>query len=112
MASWLASPTADDLVTTCAIVRGEILFGLERLAAGRRRFELEGKAAKLFAARPCETIPAGDQYARLKAMQQRVGLPLDENDLWIAATTLAIGATLVTRDRDFQAIEGLPRVSA
>ena len=109
MAAWLASLGADDLVITCVIARGEILFGLERLAAGRRRAELEGKAARLFAAMPCEAIPAvaGDRYARLKAIQQRAGLPLDENDLWIAATTLALGAALVTRDSDFQAIEGL-----
>jgi predicted nucleic acid-binding protein len=43
----------------------------------------------------------------VKASQQRRGLPLDENDLWIAATTLAIDATLVSRDSDFHAVEGL-----
>ena len=32
---------------------------------------------------------------------------LDENDLWIAATALVMNATLVTRDGDFRAIEGL-----
>lgn len=109
MAAWLASLGPNDLVVTCTIVRGEILFGLERLSMGRRRTELEGKAARLFTALPCEPIPplAGDQYARVKAMQQRIGVPLDENDLWIAATTLAVRATLVTRDNDFQTIEGL-----
>jgi predicted nucleic acid-binding protein len=35
------------------------------------------------------------------------GLVLDENDLWIAATALVLGAVLVTRDLDFQAIECL-----
>jgi predicted nucleic acid-binding protein len=35
---------------------------------------------------------------------------LDENDLWIAATALARGATLVSRDRDFAGIEALPAV--
>jgi predicted nucleic acid-binding protein len=33
-----------------------------------------------------------------------------ENDLWISATALAIGATLVSRDSDFRAIEGLDLV--
>jgi predicted nucleic acid-binding protein len=32
---------------------------------------------------------------------------LDENDLWIAATALALDAVLITRDGDFQQIEGL-----
>ena len=52
MATWLSSIGADDRVVTCTIARGEILFGLERLAPGRRRTELEGKARKLFAAIP------------------------------------------------------------
>jgi len=45
--------------------------------------------------------------AALKVAQQRRGLSLNENDLWIAATALAIGATLVTRDSDFKNIETL-----
>ena len=112
MASWLSSIGADDRVAICAIARGEILFGLERLAPGRRRTELEGKAGKLFAVLPCEPIPpaAGDRYANVKVSQQRRGLPLDENDLWIAATALVMNATLVSRDCDFQAIEGLSLV--
>jgi predicted nucleic acid-binding protein len=109
MASWLSSIEPDDRVVVCTITRGEILYGLERLAPGRRRSELEGKAASLFGVLPCEPVPsaAGDRYAEVKSSQQRRGLPLDENDLWIAATTLAINATLVSRDSDFRAVEGL-----
>lgn len=112
MASWLSSIGADDRVVFCTITRGEILFGLERLAPGRRRAELAGKAENLFAALPCEPIPpaAGDRYASVKIAQQRRGLPLDENDLWIAGTALAVGGTVVSRDSDFRAIEGLPVV--
>ena len=54
--------------------------------------------------------PLADLYAKTKASQQRLGLPLDENDLWVAATALAIEATLVTHDSDFQAIAGLPLI--
>jgi predicted nucleic acid-binding protein len=112
MASWLSSIEPNDRVVICTITRGEILFGLERLGPGRRRNELEGKALSLFAVLPCEPIPpaAGERYAIIKASQQRRGLSLDENDLWIAATTLAINATLVSRDSDFQAVEGLALV--
>ena len=109
MAAWLSSLLADDRAVINTITRGEILFGLGRLAQGRRRAELEAKAQKVFAALPCEPIPpaAGDLYASLKLVQQSRGLPLDENDLWIAASALAVNATLVSRDSDFQAIEGL-----
>jgi predicted nucleic acid-binding protein len=65
IASWLSSVRADDRVVVCTIARGEILFGLERLAQGRRRAELEAKAQNLFGALPCEAVPpsAGDLYA-------------------------------------------------
>ena len=46
----------------------------------------------------------------MKAAQQRRGVPLDENDLWIAATALVMGATLVSTDGDFKAVEGLALV--
>lgn len=70
---------------------------------------MEAKAAKLFAILPCEPVPeiAGDHYARIKLTRQRKGLTLDENDLWIAATTLELDAVLVSRDNDFQQIDGL-----
>jgi toxin FitB len=94
MASWLSSIAVDDRVVICTIARGEILFGVGRLAQGRRRTELEAKAWKLFAVLPCEPIPpaAGDLYAKVKISQQRRGVPLDENDLWIAATALALAS--------------------
>jgi tRNA(fMet)-specific endonuclease VapC len=43
----------------------------------------------------------------IKRTRQLKGLTLDENDLWIAATALALGATLISRDNDFQNLEGL-----
>lgn len=109
MGTWLSSVGPDDNVTVCVITRGEVLFGIERLAVGKRRMELEGKAARLFTVIPCQAIPvaAGDRYSILKREQQRRGLPLDENDLWIAATALALGTTLVSYDSDFQPVEAL-----
>lgn len=105
----LAALPASDRVVICTIVRGEILFGIQRLPSGRRRRDLETKAASLFAVIPCEPVPeaAGDHYATLKMDRLRLGLGLDENDLWIAATALALGAVLVTRDLDFSRLTGL-----
>jgi tRNA(fMet)-specific endonuclease VapC len=105
----LAALPASDRVVICTVVRGEILFGIQRLPPGRRRRGLGAKAASLFAVIPCEPVPeaAGDLYATLKLDRQRLGLGLDENDLWIAATALALGAVLVTRDLDFSGLTGL-----
>jgi predicted nucleic acid-binding protein len=98
-----------DRVVVCPVVRGEVRYGIERLPLGRRRQDLEVKAARLFDALVCEPVPeiAADHYARIKTAANAKGLPLDENDLWIAATAMAIGATLVTRDRDYEAVAGL-----
>ena len=96
-------------VSICPVVRGEILHGLARLPASQRRRDLETKAVRLFAAVPCESIPeaAADHYAEIKLTRQKKGLASDENDLWIAASAREAGATLVTRDTDFQQIDGL-----
>ena len=59
LASWLSSVGADDRVVICAITRGEILFGLEMLAQGRRRTELEGKARQFFEVFALRADPVG-----------------------------------------------------
>jgi tRNA(fMet)-specific endonuclease VapC len=105
----LAALLPTDRVVICAVVRGEVRYGLARLAAGKRRNELTAKAELLFASLPCEPIPesAGDCYAQTKLAREKLGLTLDENDLWIAATACALGAVLVSRDTDFARIDGL-----
>jgi predicted nucleic acid-binding protein len=84
MASWLSSIGVDDRVIICTIARGEILFGLERLAPGRRRTELEGKAGNLFAILPCEPTPAaaGDRYATVKVLPEKSAWPLYGDQLF------------------------------
>jgi predicted nucleic acid-binding protein len=110
---WMATLQENDRVVTCTVVRGEILFGIARLDESKRRTDLEEKARRLFAVLPCEPVPerAADFYARIKVIRQRSGLPLDENDLWVAATALAMEATLVSRDSDFAGIDGLSVLS-
>ncbi len=111
--TWIARLDRADRLVTCTIVRGEILFGIAKLPHGKRRAELEATSRLLLPSLRCEPIPpkAADFYADLKLARQQRGLALDENDLWIAATALALGGTLVTRDRDFLGIDGLPVVS-
>ncbi len=91
------------------IVRGEILYGLRVMPEGRRKHNSSARAAELFQVLLCEPIPenAGDQYGRIKSEAERRGLRLDENDLWIAATALALEAVLVTRDGHFRRVNHL-----
>jgi predicted nucleic acid-binding protein len=53
----LAALDPNDQVVICSIVRGEILYGLERLPQGRRRDDLAKQAAPLFALRPAQVRP-------------------------------------------------------
>jgi len=93
--------------------RFEILFGIARLPPGRRRTELEETGRQFLAIVRCEPVPerAADFYASVKLARRERGLTLDENDLWVAATALALGATLVSRDSDFGGIDGLAVVA-
>lgn len=97
-----------DYLFTCTIVRGEILFGIQRLPIGRRRRVLENQAINLFEGLPCLSIPkeAADHYAPMKNYAEQHGTPLSENDLWIAATAMTLDAILVPADSDFQRIAG------
>lgn len=98
-----------DDVLTCIIVRGEVLFGIERIPAGRKREQLRSNAERVFGGLRCEAVPdrAAEVYARIKQSTHRRGTPMGENDLWIAATALVLSATLVTRDGDFANVPGL-----
>ncbi len=66
MTSWLSSVAANDRVVTYTMARGEIPFGLERLAQGRRRVDLEEKAQKLFGVLPCE--PRDSDFQRVESL--------------------------------------------
>ncbi len=111
--NWIAGLNQGDRLVICPIVRGEILFGVSRLPFGRRRTELEQTAGRFLALFHCEPVPpqAADFYAAVKLARYQGGLALDENDLWIAATALALGATLVSRDSGFSGIGNLALVT-
>src|SRR5262245_16642274 len=96
-------------VVTCAIVRGEIRYGLERLPAGKRRTNLETKASNVFAVLPIEPVPpaAADVYGTIRRSLELVGHNPSDNDLWIAATALSLGAVVVSNDQVFNHVPGL-----
>ena len=99
----LNSLTESDYTFTCPIVKGEILFGIARLPAGKRKQDLQQKANGLFAAIPCDPIPesVSEAYAQIKVAAEQRGTSLGECDLWIAATALTLNAILVTSDSDY-----------
>jgi len=96
---------APDTVGVTAITVAEILYGIARLPQGARRTGLEGAAAQTFdedlLVLPFDESAALD-YAAIAALQESRGRKLAIADAMIAATCLAAGATLATRNvRDF-----------
>jgi tRNA(fMet)-specific endonuclease VapC len=90
----------------CLTVVGELLFGAER--SGRpeaNRARVDG----LLAICPVigEDLETARRYAALKVTLRRLGRPIPENDLWIAASALRHGLVLATRDAHFDHVEGL-----
>lgn len=49
-----------------------------------------------------------DHYGRIQAGLRRKGHPIPQNDIWIAATAIRHGMKLITLDRHFTAVDGLP----
>ncbi len=98
-----------DQLIVCTIVHGEIDYGISRLPTGQRKQDLQAKAMRLFAGLRCEPVSetAAQHYADIKIARERLGLALDENDLWIAAVCRDLNVTLVSHDQSFRQIPGL-----
>jgi predicted nucleic acid-binding protein len=105
----IAALDPSDQVATCTIVRGEIAFGILRLPPGKRRDDLTARAARVSLEVPSLGIPSevSEHYASIKQERSRLGLAIDDNDAWIAATARHFNATLVSHDLDVQNVPGL-----
>lgn len=93
-------------VATSVIVCGEILEGLENVAAPdshRKAFAdvLEGIPLLNL------DIETAQIFARHRSRLRARGEPIPDHDLWIAATAVRHGLTLLSRDRHFDRIPGL-----
>src|SRR5260370_23742484 len=98
-----------DPVVTSVIVVGEIRYGLDRLPAGKKRKDLEARAANILAVLPAEPITSqvAEAYGHLKASLEAQGLNPEDNDLWIATAALLRGDVVVSRDQFFSQVPGL-----
>jgi hypothetical protein len=99
--AWARSRTAGELYTT-SITVAEVLYGIERLADGRRKELLKRTAEDVFAAFADQLLAfdasAAAEYARLVIIRERAGAPIDGFDAQIAAICRVHRATLATRN--------------
>lgn len=85
-----------------APVLAELLYGARRSARQAENEERVRAMAREMHLAVCDE-PVCEQYARVKALLADAGRPIPENDLWVAACSLAAEATLATRDAHFEA---------
>lgn len=100
--AWLNSQNTAELWTS-TIVMAELYSGLELMPAGKRQRQLFERAElmfdRFFGARilPLD-LEAARAYGVVLKSRRAKGLPIDEMDALLAATALAKGADLATRN--------------
>ena len=102
VARWISDQAEASLYTT-AVTQAEILYGIQRLSAGKRRSALESAAEAAFSDDFSGRIlafgpEAARAYAVIAAGRARSGRPMSQFDAQIAAITLVARGTLATRD--------------
>ncbi len=94
-----------------SIVLGELHFGF--IKGGRRRFN-ENKLQQFIDRLRIEIINVHPDVARKYAViylsLQKKGSKIPINDVWIAASCMEVGGTLLTRDKHFEAVEQIEAV--
>ena len=89
------------------IVLGELEFGAEKSAYPERNRARLQTVMDGFAIIALDAA-ASRAYGQIRHELERRGLPIGNNDQWIAAQALALGATLVTDNlREFERVPGL-----
>lgn len=93
-----------------AVVLGEYLFGI-RQSRYRAQYERWLKAhLPLFSMLPIDAATAG-RYAEIRLELKSAGEPIPSNDVWIAALARQYDYAILTRDRHFEAVQGVRLVS-
>ncbi|KNX37316.1 type II toxin-antitoxin system VapC family toxin [Luteipulveratus halotolerans] len=108
VASWLDAIDAGD-VGVSGIVAAELRAGVAVLPPGQRREHLGLRLTDLLGALGRAVLPfdakAAGHYGEVMSARRRLGRPVDPLDAQIAATCLAHGATLATRNvKDFEGV--------
>lgn len=99
--AWVSAHLAREMYTSAVSV-AEVLYGIERLPAGRRQDELRSAATEIFRAFADQVLAfdrdAAGQYALVVSRRERVGLPIEGFDAQVAAICRVHGAAVATRN--------------
>ena len=100
---WVAGAAPSAALHDLYVNQAEIFYGIGALPQGRRRTALAAAATAMFAqdfaGQPCcLQAHAAARYPEIVLARRQAGNPIEKFDALIAATTLAAGASIPTRD--------------
>ncbi len=96
----------DTTVYVSCITIGELYFGAYNSQQVANNVKQIKDFIAINAVLQCDENTA-DQYGQIKRLLRAKGRPIPENDIWIAATALQFGLTLVSRDAHFKEVDRL-----
>jgi tRNA(fMet)-specific endonuclease VapC len=95
-----------DVFYLTTTICGELLFGAKNSG---KKAENESKYRKFI--EKCLILnidfEISDEYSNIRLNLKKKGKPIPENDIWIAATCIVNNLALISRDTDFENVEGL-----
>ena len=95
-----------DLLFLPVIVLGELLYDAYNSAKPQKNEQVTHKFSAQSVLVPIDDAIA-IRYATVRLQLKKMGRPIPENDIWVAATCLELGVPLLTRDGHFDHIRGL-----
>lgn len=88
------------------VVAGELRYGVKRRNSRRLAKQVEAVLSGIPILSPNE--PTDRHYGEIRSALERIGRPIGQNDLWIAAHARAVGAIMVTGNlREFRRVPQL-----
>jgi tRNA(fMet)-specific endonuclease VapC len=96
-----------DALAMSVVTWGELQYGAEKSQARKKAMAVLEQLRLQIQVAPL-TDAASVHYGQIRAALERVGKPIGNNDLWIAAHARSEGWALVTNnEREFQRVKGL-----
>jgi len=95
-----------DILFLPVVVMGELLYGALNSAKPKKNEQAVHKFSIQSVLVPIDEAIA-IRYATVRLKLKKMGHPIPENDIWIGATCLELGISLLTRDGHFDYIHDL-----
>ncbi len=89
-----------------AVVLGELIYGAENSSNKEKHLSQITEFSKSCSVLPI-TESTSEMYGKIKSELKKIGKPIPENDIWIAANAIEHGYTLLSNDKHLKLIEGL-----